>query len=175
VTTWLLYNVSMRVFTKQSSFHFCVNSKQRAFAAPTSSPSGRGVLTQLAPIIRYIISIFACDLLTDPASVPRTTYYVSRILCLVSRTSYFVPSTSHPAPCTWHITSHFLFISYSLSASFIWFCSSIGHPPSTHTVIWTQYSYKVFCTSYLVPRTTYFVLRTTYHVPRTSYLIPCTT
>ena len=154
---------------------FLCKFETEGICSPHQLPFWQGGSDPTSSHIRYIISIFACDLLTDPASVPRTTYYVSRILCLVSRTSYFVPSTSHPAPCTWHITSHFLFISYSLSASFIWFCSSIGHPPSTHTVIWTQYSYKVFCTSYLVPRTTYFVLRTTYHVPRTSYLIPCTT
>jgi len=109
----LLHNVSMRVFTKQSSFHFCVNSKQRELCSPHQLPFWQGGSDPTSSYISTLrISIFACDLLTDPASVPRTTYYVSRILCLVPRTSYFVPSTSRPAPCTWHVTPHILLISY---------------------------------------------------------------
>ncbi len=68
-----------------------------------SDPTGSHVM--------YIISIFACALPTDPTGVPRTTYHVSRILCLVPRTSNFVPCTSHPAPRIWHITP---LISHSL-------------------------------------------------------------
>ena len=162
----------MCVFTKQSSFHFCVNSKQRELCSPRQLPFWQGGSDPTSSYIKYTtFSIFACDLLTDPASVPRTTYYVSRILCLVSRTSYFVPSTSHPAPCTWHITSHFLFISYSLSASFIWFCNSIGHfPPHTQSFGLNNHT-KCFA-----PRTSCLalVLRTLHHVPHTPHLIPHT-
>jgi hypothetical protein len=89
---------------------FCVNSKQRELCSPHQLPFWQGGSNPTSSHIRYIISIFAGDLPTHPASVPRTTYYVSRILCLVPRTSYFVPSTSCPAPCTWHITPHILFI-----------------------------------------------------------------
>ena len=134
---WLLYNVSMRVFTKQSSFHFCVNSKQRELCSPHQLPFWQGGSDPTSSHIRYIISIFACDLLTDPASVPRTTYYVSRILCLVPRTSYQAPRAPHHAPGTSHLISY-CYLIYSLTASFTWFCNSIRHPPSTHTIIWIQ-------------------------------------
>ena len=119
VTTWLLYNVSMRVFTKQSSFYFCVKLAQ-GVCSPHQLPLWQGGSDPTGSHIMYMISIFACALPTDPTSVPCTTYHVSRILYLVPRTSNFVPRTSHPAPRIWHITPHIsLIISMAEIPSFL--------------------------------------------------------
>ena len=108
----------MRVFTKQSSFLFCVKLVQ-GVCSPHQLPLWQGGSDPTGSHVMYIISIFACALLTDPTSVHRTPYHVSRILCLVPRTSYFIPCTSHTAPRIWHITPHIsLIISMAEKPSF---------------------------------------------------------
>ncbi len=99
----------MHVFTKQSSFHFCVKFVQ-GVCSPHQLPLWQGGSDPPDSHVMYIFSIFACALPAYQTSVPRTTYHVSRILCLVPRTSNFVPRTSHPAPRIWHITPHISFI-----------------------------------------------------------------
>ena len=91
---------------------FLCKFETEGICSPHQLPFWQGGSDPTGTHVMYIISIFACAFPTDPASVPRTTYHVSRILCLVPRTSYFLPSTSRPAPCTWHVTPHILLISY---------------------------------------------------------------
>jgi hypothetical protein len=87
------------LFTKQSSFLIVLNRCSGYFAAPTSSTSGRGVLTQLATSTVYVhFPFLACALATTPTSVPRIMYHVSRITCLVI--SYLVLRTTYLTPRT---------------------------------------------------------------------------
>ena len=137
LTTWLLYNVSMRVFTKQSSFHFCVNSKQRELCSPRQLPFWQGGSDPaIAPVLGTLfLSLQVTSQQTQQVyPVPCTTYLVSCASYLAPRTSYQAPRAPHHAPGTSHLISY-CYLIYSLTASFTWFCNSIRHPPSTHTII----------------------------------------
>jgi hypothetical protein len=101
----LLYNVSMRVFTKQSSFHFCVNSKQRELCSPRQLPFWQGGSDPTSSYIKYITYFYLCMWPPDRPS-KCTTYHVLRISYLVPRTSHLVLRTKHLAPRTMHLARH---------------------------------------------------------------------
>ena len=156
---------------------FLCKLETEGICSPHQLPFWQGGSDPTSSHIRYIISIFACDLLTDPASVPRTTYYVSRILAsyLAPRTSYQVPRTPHHAPGTSHLISYSYLI-HCLPVLFGFVAVLDTPPPHTQSFGLNTHT-KCFAprTSCLVPRTSYFAQRTTYLAPHTSYHVPHTT
>ncbi len=79
----------------------------KGYAAPTSSPSGRGVLTQQAPMLCTLLpSLHVLSQQTQQVyPAPRTTYHVSCASYLAPRTSYHAPRTMHLASGTSHLIS----------------------------------------------------------------------
>jgi hypothetical protein len=81
---WLLYSISKRIFTKQSSFHFWVNHVCNNISVIVMCPPDRPI-----KCATY--------------HVPRISYLMPRALHLVLRTTYHAPRTSY-------ITHHIPFI-----------------------------------------------------------------
>ena len=121
-TTYHIHMLSMQKGHKHricELFEACVYLQSRAhsilvlnwckgYAAPTSSPYGRGVLTQLAPMLCTLFpSMHVPSQQTQQVyHVPRTTYLVSCASYLAPRTSYQAPRTPHLASGTSHLISH---------------------------------------------------------------------
>jgi hypothetical protein len=100
---WAIW--SMRVFTKQSSFYFCVKLVQ-GVCSPHQLPFWQGGSDPASSRIRYIISTFAGDLPSPNRPSKCTLYPVLRISYLVPRTSHLVLRTKHLAPRTMHLAHH---------------------------------------------------------------------
>ena len=78
------------------------------YAAPTSSPYGRGVLTQQAFMLCTLFPSLHVPSQQNQQvyPTPRTTYLVSCASYLAPRASYHAPRTMHPASGTSHLISH---------------------------------------------------------------------
>ena len=90
---------------------FLCKFETEGICSPHQLPFWQGGSDPTSSHIRYIISIFACDLLTDPASVSR---HVLRISYLVPRISHLVLRTKHLAPRTMHLAHHISFLIHIL-------------------------------------------------------------
>jgi hypothetical protein len=88
----------MRLFTKQSSFFFCVKLVQ-GVCSPHQLPLWKGGSD---PKGFHVCKLFPS--LHVPSQQTQQVYPVPRTTYLVSCASYLAPRTSYHAPRIWHIT-----------------------------------------------------------------------